>query len=160
MGKTSLGARAAKLSEPMWTLTLELHTGPVAEGHDQRPDTRPIEVPACEQPSEESPRNTGGIHTRPTAIRCADLKASLGEIDRQNMNVGHVASPLIAPDWRSLASYDAGRRGHPPHQFIPLAEPALVSMSATTIMDRAKRIASLGSRIRSDNRKVVALDAG
>jgi Ca2+-binding RTX toxin-like protein len=33
------------------------------------------------------------------------------------MNVGHVASPLIAPDWRSLASYDAGRRGRPPHQF-------------------------------------------
>ena len=28
-----------------------------------------------------------------------------------------MASPLIAPDWRSLASYDAGRRGHPPHQF-------------------------------------------
>ena len=27
------------------TLTFELHTGPVAEGHDQRPDTRPIEVP-------------------------------------------------------------------------------------------------------------------
>ena len=48
----------------MWTLTFELHTGPVVEGHDQRPDTRPIEVPACKEPLEESPRKTGVIHTR------------------------------------------------------------------------------------------------
>jgi hypothetical protein len=26
-------------------------------------------------------------------------------------------SSSIAPPWRSMASYDAGRRGHPPHQF-------------------------------------------
>jgi hypothetical protein len=52
-----------------------------------------------------------------TIAQQIEQKASLGEIDRQNMNVGHMASPLIAPDWRSLASYDAGRRGHPPHQF-------------------------------------------
>ena len=89
MGKTSPGARASKLSEPMWTLTFELHTGPVAEGHDQRHDTRPIEVPACKEPLEESSCKTGGIHTRATSIRRANLKASLGEIDRQNINVRH-----------------------------------------------------------------------
>jgi len=29
------------------------------------------------------------------------------------------APPSIAPPWRSTASYDADRRGHPPHQFKP-----------------------------------------
>ena len=89
IGKTSPGARASKLSEPMWTASLELHTGHVAEGHDQRPDTRPIEVPACRDPLEESPCKTGGIHTRPASSCSADLEASLGEVDRQNMDVGH-----------------------------------------------------------------------
>ena len=31
------------------------------------------------------------------------------------------APPSIAPRWRSLAPYDAGRRGHPPHQFTIVA---------------------------------------
>ena len=111
MGKTSPGARASKLSEPMWTPSLELHTGHVAEGHDQRPDTRPIEVPACQDPLEESPCKTGGIHTRPASSRTADLEASLGEINRQNMDVGHALLLRTRPDgarWH-LTMPDGGR---------------------------------------------------
>jgi hypothetical protein len=48
----------------------------------------------------------------------ADLEASLGEVDRQNMNITDMGSSSIALSWRWAASYDALRRGHPPHQFI------------------------------------------
>lgn len=37
--------------------------------------------------SEENPCKVGGIHTRPTPIGGTDLKAPLGEVDRQNMHV-------------------------------------------------------------------------
>jgi len=46
LGMPSPGARASKLSEPMWTLFFELHTGPwQSAGHIMRPDTRAIEAP-------------------------------------------------------------------------------------------------------------------
>jgi len=45
--QTSPGARAIKLSEPMWTSFFELHTGPWRlSGHNIRPDTRAIEAPS------------------------------------------------------------------------------------------------------------------
>ena len=57
------------------------------------------------------------IQNRLTPIRCLCLEAALCQVDCQNMNVGH--EPLL--QWHdhgaAQASYDAGRRAHPPHQF-------------------------------------------
>ena len=65
MGKPVPGLELPKLSEPMWILFFELHTGPWhIAGHDKRPDTRPIEAPIREAVKKSSCK-TGGIHTRP-----------------------------------------------------------------------------------------------
>ena len=68
MGKPVPGLEPSKLSEPMWTLFFELHTGHVAQAtitgltHDR------WKRHADKSPSQESPCKTGGIHTRPAPI--------------------------------------------------------------------------------------------
>ncbi|MGB5076774.1 MAG: hypothetical protein WBO17_04780 [Sphingorhabdus sp.] len=66
MGKTSPGARASKLSEPMWTLFFELHAGPwQISGHIKRPDTRAIEAPSHKNSQRITLQNWGHPHAIP-----------------------------------------------------------------------------------------------
>ena len=116
MGKPVPARELSKLSEPMWILFFELHAGPWhTPGHIKRPDTRPIEAP--NRVVEKSPCNTGGIHTRTAAIRPADLEAPLRQVDGHHMNLRHMLLPSQRCLGAEQASYDAGRRGHPTHQF-------------------------------------------
>ena len=48
----------------MWTLFFKLHTGARGTGHDQRPDTRPIEATMLQKKLEETHCKVGGIHKR------------------------------------------------------------------------------------------------
>ena len=54
----------------------ELHTGPVASGHDQRPDTRPIEAPSRKRRRKITLQNRGHPHT-PRVCRRLVLASSL-----------------------------------------------------------------------------------
>ncbi len=66
-----------------------------------------------------NPCKTGGINTRPSLSRRADLEASLGEIDRQNMDVGHELLLRTRPDgarWH-LTMPDGGGI-HPISSFV------------------------------------------
>jgi hypothetical protein len=78
MGKTSPGVRAAKLSEPMWTLFFELHTGPWrTSGHIKRRDTRAIEAPSRENSQKITLQYRGHPHTpRPELLRRPESSAS------------------------------------------------------------------------------------
>ena len=59
----------------MWTLFFELHAGPWrTEGHDKRPDTRPIEAPRRNVAEKITLQNRGHQHTprvcrRPQLLR-------------------------------------------------------------------------------------------
>ena len=70
----------------------------------------------CAEERQKIPLQTQGIHIRHSAICRADLKAALRQVDCQYVYVCHPI-PLRPPPWRYSASYDAGRRGHLPHQF-------------------------------------------
>ena len=60
----SRGSSQSKLSEPMWTLFFELHTGPWRKsGHDKRPDTRPIDAPSRNVAEKITLQNRGHPHT-------------------------------------------------------------------------------------------------
>lgn len=69
--------------------------------------------------------DTAVEQNRSTSIRRVDLKASLGEIGRQNMNVGY--GLLLDRACLGLeGGIRAGRRGHPPHQVKLAPEPGAV----------------------------------
>lgn len=87
-----------------------------------RPDTRPIEFLVRRQASENSSCQTGGIHTCTAAIRPTDLEAPLCKVDRKDMHLCHLPFLHERHHGAGQASYsDAGRRGHPPHQFEQIA---------------------------------------
>ena len=113
----------------MWTLFFELHTGPwQTSGHNKRPDTRPIQVPNRRNSQKIFLQNWGHPHTpRPDPSRRPGSSASPNrspECTRQPC-----ASPSMAHHGAGQASYDAGRRGHPPHQFTRVAR----NEAATTL---------------------------
>ena len=88
-----------------------------------RPDTRPIEFLVRRQASENSSCQTGGIHTRTAAIRPTDLETPLCKVDRKDMHLCHLPFLRERHHGAEQASYsDAGRRGHPTHQFTPVSE--------------------------------------
>ena len=64
MGKPVPGRELSKLSEPMWILFFELHTGPWrTPSHDKRPDTRPIEAPSRKSSRRITLQYRGHPHT-------------------------------------------------------------------------------------------------
>jgi hypothetical protein len=69
-GKPVPGLEPFKLSEPMWTLFFELHTGPwPISGHIMRPDTRPIEALSQVNSSENHLAKPGAsTHAPPRAV--------------------------------------------------------------------------------------------
>jgi hypothetical protein len=81
-----------------------------ASGHDERPDTRPIEAHSRDV-AEKITCKSGGIHTRPAASRSADLKAALRQINRQDVDFRHNNLLHHASQAPSPTSCDAGRRG-------------------------------------------------
>ena len=117
-GKPVPGLEPTKLSEPMWTLFFELHAGPWrTTGHDKRPDTRPIEAPRRNVAEKITLPNRGHPHT-PRRDPCHKPESCASP----NRSPKREFQPYPDPPSRRLlgaapASYDAGRRGHPPHQF-------------------------------------------
>lgn len=66
--QTRPGARAIKLSEPMWTSFFELHTGRWRiSAHNMRPDTRAIEAPSQPNRLKITLQNWGHPHTTAAA---------------------------------------------------------------------------------------------
>ena len=122
-GKPVPGLEPTKLSEPMWTLFFELHAGPWrTTGHDKRPDTRPIEAPRRNVAEKITLPNRGHPHT-PRRDPCHKPESCASP----NRSPKREFQPYPDPPSRRLlgaapASYDAGRRGHPPHQFSGLLE--------------------------------------
>lgn len=100
-------------------------TGPQRiSGHTKRPDTRAIEAP-CRQNVRKSPCKTRGIHTRPSQRCRTNLEAALSEVDRENVDVGHLLLLLqrdIAPVWHHTMPGEAGIHpisSIPPRESIP-----------------------------------------
>ena len=116
-GKPVPGLEPTKPSEPMWTLFFELHAGPWrTTGHDKRPDTRPIEAPRRNVAEKITLPNRGHPHT-PRRDPCHKPESCASP----NRSPKRELQPYPDPPSRRLlgaapASYDAGRRGHPPHQ--------------------------------------------
>ena len=115
--QTSPGARAIKLSEPMWTSFFELHTGPWRKsGHNMRPDTRAIEASSRPNRLKITLQNWGHPHTPLPALSRRLENCALPDRSRE-CGCRSSAPPSPAQCRAGLASYDTRRRGHPPHQL-------------------------------------------
>ena len=134
--QTSPGARAIKLSEPMWTSFFELHTGPWRKScHNMRPDTRAIEASSRPNRLKITLQNWGHPHTPLPALSRRLENCALPDRSRE-CGRRSSAPPSPAQCRAGLASYDTRRRAHPPHQFRRLARRLPTWLVATACQKR------------------------